>query len=76
MENKSWIFRGIIFGIMLWVLVYIVFPQFNDEQALEPEKHYLELIFAIPAGILWGYYRFVILPKKMEERDKRMGEKD
>ena len=54
------------------MLVYIVFPQFNDEQAIEPEMHYLELIFAIPAGVLWGYYRFVILPKKMEEREKKM----
>ena len=70
MRNKSWIFKGLIFGVLLWVLMYVIFPQFNEDQILEPENHLMELLFAIPAGLLWGYYRFVVLPRKMDKRDE------
>lgn len=70
MKNYGWVVKGLFFGGLVWVLMYIIFPQFNDEQLVEPEKHLTELLFAVPAGLLWGYYRFVVLPKKMAQRDK------
>ncbi len=69
MKNYRWMAKGIVFGLLLWILMYIVFPQFSEDQIVEPENHFKELLFAIPAGLFWGYYRFVILPKKMRERD-------
>lgn len=68
MKNKPWIWRGILYGIALWTIVYVVVPYVDADVPLEPEKYWLHLIFAVPAGIAWGYYRFVMLPKRMKKR--------
>lgn len=72
MSSRGWVVKGLIFGFLLWVLMFIIFPQFNDDQIVEPEKHLMELAFAFPAGLLWAYYRFKILPKKMREREEKL----
>lgn len=72
MKNRSWILKGVLYGIVLWTIVYVGLPYFDPEVPMEPEAHLLHLLFAIPAGIAWGYYRFVMLPKKMKKfEDKK-----
>lgn len=70
-RKYNWIIRGLIFGGLLWVLVYVIFPRFNEDQLVEPEKHLLELLFAFPAGILWAYYRFKVLPKRFNKEKEQ-----
>jgi len=67
MNNKSWILKGVFYGVALWVIIYVGIPYFDEEVPLEPENKLLHLLFAVPAGIAWGYYRFVVLPKRMEK---------
>lgn len=67
MEGKSWIWKGVLYGLALWLIIYIAVPYFDAEVPLEPEKYGLHLLFAIPAGIAWGYYRFKILPKRYKK---------
>jgi len=71
MKNRGWILRGIGYGLALWLIVYVAVPYMDAEVPLEPEKYWLHLLFAIPAGIAWGYYRFVILPKRMKKREDK-----
>jgi hypothetical protein len=68
MKNKGWILRGIGYGLALWLIVYVLVPYIDADVPLEPEKYWLHLLFAVPAGIAWGYYRFVMLPKRMKKR--------
>ena len=37
MKNYGWVVKGLVFGGLVWVLMYAIFPQFNDEQLVEPE---------------------------------------
>ncbi len=67
MKNYAWLIKGSIFGLLMWLMVYVIFPNFNEAEVVEPEKHLLELLFAFPAGILWGYYRFKVLPKRLNK---------
>ena len=70
MKDKSWIWKGVLYGIALWVIIYVGIPYFDAEVPMEPEKKLLHLLFAIPAGVAWGYYRFEVLPKRMEKFNK------
>lgn len=67
MKKYGWLIKGAIFGLLMWLMVYVIFPNFNEAEVVEPEKHLLELLFAFPAGILWGYYRFKVLPKRLNK---------
>lgn len=64
MKDKRWIWKGLAFGLFLWVFMYVGLPYFDEKIPLEPEKNLLHLLFALPAGIAWGYFRFVVIPKK------------
>lgn len=75
-KNRAWVWKGMIFGVLLWVLMYVVFPYFNEKEVVEPGEHLAELALAIPAGILWGYYRFVVVAKKIKERRDRMNDQE
>lgn len=67
MKNKPWIWRGMLYGIALWLIIYVIVPYVDADVPLEPEKYLLHLLFALPAGIVWGYYRFVMLPKRRKK---------
>ena len=69
MKISSWVWKGVLYGIALWTVLYIGIPYFDETLPIAPENHWLELIFAIPAGIAWGYYRFVVIPRKMKKFD-------
>lgn len=70
MKDKSWLWRGALYGAVLWLVIYVAVPYFDAEVPLEPEKYLVHLLFAVPAGIVWGYYRFKMLPKRMKKFDK------
>lgn len=63
--------KGALYGIALWLIIYVIVPYVDTEVPLEPGKYLLHLIFAIPAGIAWGYYRFIILPKRLKKFEEK-----
>ena len=68
MAKYKWAIKGIIFMIVIWLIIYIAIPMFDDTKPMEPEKNILNLIIAIPAGVAFGWYRYKFLKEKLEKR--------
>lgn len=70
MAKYNWAIKGIIFMIVIWLIIYIGIPMFDDTKPMEPEKNILNLIIAIPAGVAFGWYRYKYLKERMEKKEK------
>ena len=68
MAKYNWAIKGIIFMIVIWLIIYIGIPLFDDTKPMDPEQNIINLIIAIPAGVAFGWYRYKFLKEKLEKR--------
>ncbi len=71
MAKYSWALRGIGFMLLIWFLIYIGIPYFDETKPMEPEKNLLNLVIALPAGVAFGWYRYKYLKEKLAKRQQK-----
>lgn len=71
MTKYNWALKGILYMLVIWLIIYVGIPLFDDTKPLEPEKNLLNLVIAIPAGVAFGWYRYKYLKEKLEKRQRR-----
>jgi len=70
MQKYNWALKGILYMIVIWLIIYIGIPYFDETKPMEPEKNLWNLLIALPAGVAFGWYRYKFMKEKLEKQSR------